>query len=131
MTTIQEGDLLLSKTGDYHRVLKVLGEGYVQSVHTHWSVQHNGEGKSLKRYLVFDGTKFIRTISEEELSKLYIERYDTRAGFLNALDELDAAVTFACNHNEELAESLHPYIIDDLKEYVSASWCGTPNSIKI
>jgi len=68
---LHEGDLILSKSNDWHRLLKIEGGGYIQDVAGHWSIQHNGEDKTSSIYYIFDRYRFMRKISREELLTQY------------------------------------------------------------
>jgi hypothetical protein len=71
MNEIRKGDVLKSRDGQGAIVLKVLGEGHIQSTNG-VSIQANGSGKSSSRFDVYNGL-FLNRISSDELGVIYGE----------------------------------------------------------
>lgn len=69
--TIKQGDLIKSRGGNWHQVLKVKGSGHVQSTNG-MSIQSRNEEKATARIYIFDG-EYMNIRSIEEVEKLYVD----------------------------------------------------------
>lgn len=69
---IQQGDEIRSRSGELHLVLKVEGEGFVQTTNGGWGVQSHNEPKAKTRVTIWDGY-FTNTRDIDEVDKMYTE----------------------------------------------------------
>lgn len=72
---IKQGDHLITKSGDYHLVLKVEGEGYIQSTRGNFSKEHGSRQsmnypRAKQRITIWDGL-FVNKRDIEEVEKIY------------------------------------------------------------
>ena len=66
---------LKTKSGDWHQVLKVEGEGYVQSTSGSFSIQSRNDLMAKQIIYIFDG-RFMQKRDISEVYKMYTETYE-------------------------------------------------------
>lgn len=70
---IKTGDLIQTKSGDWHLVLTIEDRGFVQEgFNGQWGTQGRNEPQC-ERITVYDGYKFINRYSYDEIKKIYSE----------------------------------------------------------
>jgi hypothetical protein len=74
-TEIKNGDWLQSRTGGWHQVLRVLGEGHTQNdAGRGWSIPPLKDNKAERRVVLFTG-RFLSTYDIDEVPRMYEQIY--------------------------------------------------------